>query len=245
NSDKNVKLYTWLPNSAYWFSYSNQHNRLPRIGGLYALVRHVEIFSDALCLPPDMFIQAAVGQKFQLRQTPVKCQYLKICDYDPQLFPHTAYHGTSINVIRSILMDGLVMPSTIVSNGFRVCPPDNHIARGEEAFEIVDFANAIFVSPSIHYCSDPVYAVTFSHNDQRMIAVLQCQVKKGAFRAFPSTVESYKAHPDDDINAIEWRITCPAAILIIGILFIPVIKSRTEAARLRANKLEVDLNALR
>ncbi|CAF2502916.1 unnamed protein product [Rotaria sp. Silwood2] len=244
NDETNVKLYTWMPNSSYWFSYSNQHNRLPRIGGLHALIRHVEIFSNALCLPPDMFIQAVVGQKFQLCQTPVACQYLNICDYDSQLFPHTAYHGTSINVIRSILMDGLVMPSTVVSNGFRVCPPANHIARGQEAFGIVDFANAIFVSPSIYYCSDPVYAVTFSHDDQRMIAVLECRVKKDAFGAFPSTVSTYKAHPSDNLKAIEWRITCPAAIRITGILFIPVIKSRTEAARLRAKKLDVDPNAL-
>ncbi|CAF0883519.1 unnamed protein product [Rotaria sordida] len=244
NDETNVKLYTWMPNSAYWFSYSNQHNRLPRIGSLHALIRHAEIFPNALYLPPDMFIEAAVGQKFQLRQTPVMCHYLKICNYDPQLFPHTAYHGTSVNVIRSILMDGLVMPSTVVSNGFRVCPPANHIPRGEEAFGIPDFANAIFVSPSIYYCSDPVYAVTFSHDDQRMIAVLECQVQKDAFRAFPSTVSTYKAHSSDDLNAIEWRIECPAAIRITGILFIPVVKSRTEAARSRAKKLDVDPNAL-
>ncbi|CAF3510712.1 unnamed protein product [Rotaria sp. Silwood1] len=245
NGETNVKLYTWMPNSAYWFSYSNQHNRLPRIGGLHALIRHVEFFSNTLCLPPDMFIEAAVGEKFQPRETPVICQYLKICDYDPQLFPHIAYHGTSINVIRSILMDGLVMPSTVVSNGFRVCPPDNHIARGVEAFGIADFANAIFVSPSIHYCSDPVYAITFSYGDQRVIAVLECRVKKDAFHPFPTTVSTYKAQPGDDLQAIEWRITCPAAIRITGILFIPVIKSRAEAAKLRLKKLEVDPNAIR
>lgn len=239
---KNVKLYAWLPNSGYWFSYRDQPNRLFRIGGVYALVRHTEMFSNALCLPPDMYIKTAIGQSFQSRQTPVRCQYLKICDFDPQQFSYTAYHGTSIKVIQSILMDGLVMPSTVVSSGFRVCPPDNHIPRGEEAYGIEDFANAIFVSPSIHYCSDPVYAVTFSHEDQRLIAVLECQVKKNSFRAFPSTVETYNEHPTDNINEIEWRITCPSAILITGILFIPVIKSRSEAARLRANKLEFNLD---
>jgi hypothetical protein len=52
------------------------------------------------------------------------------------------------------------------------------------------------------------------------------------------------AHPDDNVKAIEWRLTNPAAIEIISILFIPVIKSRIAAARLRANKLGVDPNAV-
>ena len=244
NGESNVKLFTWISNSAYWFSHSEQQNRLPCIGGIHALIRHVEIIPKLLYLLPEMFIQAAIERPFQPRQTPVFCQYLKVRDPDPHVFPHTAYHGTSIGVIRSILMDGFVMPSTVVSNGFRVCPPPGHIARGEEAFDIPDFANAIFVSPSIHYCSDPVYAVNFPYDDQLMIAVLECRVKKGEFKAFPSTVETYEAHPDDNKNAIEWRITCPAAIQITGIMFIPMIKSRTEAARLRANKLGVNPNAL-
>ncbi|CAF1386800.1 unnamed protein product [Adineta steineri] len=244
SNESNIKLYTWFSNSGYWFSHSSQHNRLPRIGGIHALIRSVEIIPESLYLLPDMFIQATVGQLFQARQTPVACLYLKICDPDLQHFPHIAYHGTSINAIQSILMDGLVMPSTVVSSGFRACPPSNHIARETIAFGISDFANAIFVSPSIHYCSDSVYAVTFSYDDQRMIAVLECRVKENEFCTFPCTVKAYVPHPDDDIKAIEWRITSPAAIQITGILFIPVIKSRIEAARLRADKLEVNPNDL-
>ncbi|CAF4120098.1 unnamed protein product [Adineta steineri] len=242
DNEPNIKLYTWVSSSAYWFSHTDQDNRLPRIGGIQALIRHVEVIPKSLCLLPDMFIQNAVGKLFEKRQTPVSCQYLKIQEPDVELFPHQAYHGTSINVIRSILMDGLVMPSTVVSNGFRVCPPAGHIARGVQAFGIPDFANALFVSPSIHYCSDPVYAVTFSSGDQQMIAVLDCRIRNDAFKAFASTVPSYVAHPGDDIKAIEWRITCPAAIQITGIIFIPTIQSRAEAARLRASKLDMNPN---
>ncbi|CAF0937556.1 unnamed protein product [Rotaria sordida] len=243
-NESNVKLYTWISNSAHWFSYSNQSNRLPRIGSKHALIRQVEIIPKQLYLLPDMFIQAAVGRPLQPCQNPVPCQYLKIRDHDSENFPHTAYHGTSIGVIRSILMDGLVMANTVVSSGIRVCPPKNHIARGVEAFGIKDFANAIFVSPSIHYCSDPVYAVSFSNNDQLTIVVLECRVKKGAFDAFKSTVPTYVAKPGDNLDAIEWRITSPACIQITGILFIPIIKSIAKASKSRADKLGIDPNSM-
>ncbi|CAF4631233.1 unnamed protein product, partial [Rotaria sp. Silwood1] len=150
------------------------------------------------------------------------------------------YHGTNIKVIESILIDGLVMPSTVVSSGLRICPPNNHIARQETAFGIKDFSNGIFVTPSIYYCSDPAYAVTFTYNDERLICLLECSVKEGSFGRFKCTVPNYVAHPDDDINAIEWRLTNTADIEIISVLFIPVIKSKTEAARSRAKKLGVD-----
>ncbi|CAF0731415.1 unnamed protein product [Adineta steineri] len=242
NGDSNVRLYSWIQSQAYWFAHKIRHGRLPFIDGVHAFIRHVDIIPAALNLPPDMFIQAAVGKPFNTRDHPVYCRYLKIREHKTDVYPHIAYHGTSIKVIPSILMDGLVMPSTVVSNGIRVCPPDNHIARGVNVFDTEDFSNGIFVSPSIHYCSDPVYAVTFSDGDERLVAVLECAVKRDAFKAFPSTVPGYKGHEGDDLTAIEWRLTNPAAIEIISILFIPQIKSRIAAARLRAGKLGVNPN---
>jgi ankyrin repeat protein len=239
-NESNVRLYTWITNSAHWFSSSNQPNHLPYIGGLHALIRHVEIIPQKLYLLPEMFIQGTLASPLQSIQHPVPCQYLKICDPDLENFPHTAYHGTSIHVIRSILMDGLVMANTVVSNGKRVCPPPNHISRGLEAFGIKDFANAIFVSPSLHYSSDPVYAVRFSYNDQSMIAVLECRIKDVKFGRFKSTVPAYTAKPGDDLNAIEWRLTNPAYIQITGVLFIPIIESIGKATKARASKLGLE-----
>ncbi len=241
----NARLYNWIQPSAYWFAYNSRQIRLPFIGGVHAFVRHVDIFPKRLlCLPPDMFIQAAIGKPFTSRLKPVPCQCLKIREHNTKDFPKIAYHGTSIKVISSILMDGLVMPSTVVSSGLRVCPPDNHIARGVKAFGIDDFSNGIFLSPSIHYCSDPAYAVSFSNGDQQLLAVLECSVKDGAYGYFKSTVPGYVPHPDDDINAMEWRFTNPAAIEINSILFISVLESKATAARLRASKLGVDPDAV-
>ncbi|CAF1103316.1 unnamed protein product [Rotaria sordida] len=238
-NEPNARLYHLAPLSSYWFSYRTGHARLMSIGEtIHAFIRHVDIIPSQFTLPPDMFIQAAVGQLFHIRDKPVSCLCLKICEHNKGKFPHIAYHGTNIKVIESILMDGLVMPSTVVSSGFRVCPPENHIARGVEAFGIKDFSNGIFVTPSIYYCSDPAYAITFTYKDERLIAVLECTVKKESFSTHPSTVKTYVAHKGDDINAIEWRLENTAHIEIISVLLIPVIKSKTEAVKARTEKLK-------
>ncbi|CAF4564135.1 unnamed protein product, partial [Rotaria sp. Silwood2] len=238
--EPNALLYNWVQPSSYWFSYRTRQTRLLSIGEMHAFIRHIDVIPSLLSLPPDIFIPTATGKPFEIRSKPVPCYYLKIRGHNKKDFPHIAYHGTNIKAIESILMDGLVMPSTVVSIGLRICPPDNHIARGTSAFNVDDFSNAIFVTPSIHYCSDPVYAVTFTYEDECLIPVLECSVKNGSFKTYRSTVKDYVAHQDDDINAIEWRLTNPADVEIISVLFVHVITSKSEAARLRAEKLGVD-----
>ncbi|CAF3673449.1 unnamed protein product [Rotaria sp. Silwood1] len=244
--EPNARLYNLAPLSSYWFSYRTGHTRLISIGEtIHAFIRHENIIPSQLTLLPDMFIQAAVGKLFHSRDKPVSCYCLKICEHNKDVFPHIAYHGTNIKAIESILMDGLVMPSTVVSNGLRVCPSSNHIARGLQAYGVEDFSNGIFITPSIHYCSDPAYAVTFTHDDERLIAVLECTVKKDSFTTYKSTVPTYVAREGDDINAIEWRLTNTADIQIISVLLIPVVTSKTEEAKLRAKKLSVNPDSLK
>ncbi|CAF4907948.1 unnamed protein product, partial [Rotaria sp. Silwood1] len=167
--EPNARLYNWVQPSSYWYSYRTRQTRLVTIGETHAFVRHVDIIPSLLSLPPDMFIQPVMGQPFEDRSEPISCRCLKIREHNKNEFPHIAYHGTNIKVIESILIDGLVMPSTVVSSGLRICPPSNHIARPTSAFGIADFSNGIFVTPSIYYCSDPAYAVTFTYNDERLI----------------------------------------------------------------------------
>ncbi|CAF3923853.1 unnamed protein product [Rotaria sp. Silwood1] len=243
--EPNARLYNWVQPSSYWYSYRTRQTRLIAIGETHAFVRHIDIIPSLLSLPPDMFIKATIGKLFEDRSKPVSCRCLKVREHNKKDFPHIAYHGTNVKAIESILMDGLVMPSTVVSSGLRICPPSNHIARQQTAFGIPDFSNGIFVTPSIHYCSDPAYAVTFTYNDECLIPVLECSVKDGSFESFKCTVPGYVAHPDDDMNTIEWRLTNPADVVIISILFIPVITSKTEAAQSRAKKLGIDPNSVK
>ncbi|CAF3404021.1 unnamed protein product, partial [Rotaria sp. Silwood2] len=97
-------------------------------------------------LPDDLFLQGAFGKRLIERHNPVNCKYLKICEQNIDAFSDIVYHGIAIDFVRSILMDGLLMASTVVSNEIRVCSPHHHIPQGQSGYAILDFPNDIFVS---------------------------------------------------------------------------------------------------
>jgi hypothetical protein len=81
-------------------------------------------------------------------------------------------------------------------------------------------AAAIFLSPSIHYSSEPEFATPFSDGDRQLIPVLECSVKRGSYDTYSCTVPRYTARPGEDMNAIDWRVKDPANIEINAVLFI-------------------------
>jgi hypothetical protein len=236
-NERNARLYTLGTPSPYWFCCDTRRTRLPMLDVVHAFVRHVTIFPMILTLPADMVIANNFNTPLRSREKPVKCTCLDLQEHDPINFPEKAYHGTSIAVVRSILADGLVMPGTVVSAGKRVSPPQCHIPRGRKAFGVTDFADAIFLSPSVHYTCDPAYAVPFPYDDRQMLPVLECSVKKNSYQSFKSTVPTYCAHPDDNLETIEWRVSDPRNVVINAVLFIPMINSIEAAARERLAKI--------
>ena len=235
----NAHLYTLATPSPYWFSSDTRRTRLPMLDGMHAFVIPVTVIPTVLTLPEDIVMAAAFDKPLISREKPVKCSCLVLQEHDSLNFPDVAYHGTNISVIRSILIDGLVVPGTVVSSGKRIRPPSNHIPRGREAFKISDFADAVFLSPSIHYSSDPTYAVAFSFDDQQMLPVLECSVKKNSYSHFSCTVPRYIPHADDNVEAIEWRVLDPQSIVINSVLFIPTISSLKNTTLERITKLTV------
>jgi hypothetical protein len=213
-------LYTLATPTSCWFTSNTHKTRLPIIGGIHAFVRHVEIIPNHLKLPPDMFIAATLGKPLIERNNPVKCHCLLLRERNTNKFPIIAYHGTNINNIRSILLDGLVVPGTVVSSGKRIQLPHNHLGRQETYFGVKDLAAAIFLSPSIHYSSEPEFATPFSDGDRQLIPVLECSVKRGSYDTYSCTVPRYTARPGEDMNAIDWRVKDPANIEINAVLFI-------------------------
>ena len=212
-------LYSLATPTSCWFTSTTHRTRLPIIGGIHALIRHVEIIRNHLTLPADMFIAAALGQPLTERNDPVPCTCLLLRERNVDKFPLIAYHGTNIENIQSILLDGLVVPGTVVSSGKRIQLPDSHIPQNR-LFSVHDFSAAIFLSPSIHYTSDPVFAVTFSDGDRQLRPVLECSVKRGSYDTYPCTVQGYTARPGEDMKAIDWRVEDPANIEINAVLFI-------------------------
>jgi ankyrin repeat protein len=224
-NDPHARLYTLATPTSYWFTSKTRKTRQPMISGIHAFVHHADIIPGQLSLPADIFLEATLGQPLKSRDDPVPCTCLTLRKQDKSTFPYIAYHGTNIKVIQSILLDGLVIPGTVVSNGIRVSPPSNHFSRNETYFAVSNFADAIFLSPSIHYSSDPTYTTTFSDGDRQLIPVLECSVKSGSYETYPGTVENYTERPDDNITALEWRVKDPANIEINAVLFITKIDS--------------------
>ncbi|CAF4878847.1 unnamed protein product [Rotaria sp. Silwood1] len=233
----NARLYTLAISTPYWFSCDTRRTRLPMLDGIHAFIQHVSVIPIELILSVDMIISATNEKPLISREQPVKCTCLVLQEHDSINFPEMAYHGTNISVVRSILVDGLVVPGTVVSNGSRVTRRKNHIRRNREAFNIADYADAIFLSPSVHYSCDPTYAVAFPYGDRQLLPVFECSVKKNGYSHFPCTVSQYTAHSDDNLQAIEWRILDPENIAINAILFIPTIDSLETIKRERITKL--------
>lgn len=235
-NEPQVRLYTLATPAPYWFTSNTRKTRQPMISGIHAFIHHVDIISGQLVLPADMFIANILGIPLESRDSPIQCTCLTLHKQDSNTFPYTVYHGTNIKVIQSILLDGLVVPGTVVSSGIRVTPPDNHYSREDTYFNVPNFADAIFLSPSIHYSSDPTYATAFSDGDRQLIPVLECSVKHGSYTTYASTVERYSEHPDDDMDTIEWRVKDPANVEINAVLFITKIDSIAASRKARMIK---------
>jgi hypothetical protein len=243
-NELNARLYTLALPSPYWFTYDTRQTRLPMIGGIHAFVRYVNIIPKLLSLPADMFLAKSLKQPLISRQNPVDCTCLQLRKHNTAVFPHIGYHGTDINVVRSILMDGLVVPGTVVSSGIRISPPAHHIPRGSAAFGVSDFADAIFLSPSVYYSSDTAYAKPFEKDDDIVQVVLECSVKNNGYSVYSCTVSTYRAHPGDDLKTIEWRVRDPTQIEINSVLFIPKARSKKAVMRARMVKLGIDPSLL-
>jgi ankyrin repeat protein len=235
-NEPNARLYTLATTTSRWFTSNTRKTRLPMTGGVHAFLRHVDIIPNQLILPADILAAKTLERPLKTRDSPVPCTCLTLRERDIRTFPNTAYHGTNIKAIQSILLDGLVIPGTVVSIGLRVCPPMGHYARDDTHFHVANFAEAIFLTPSIHYSSDRTYATPFSDGDRQLIPVLECSVKSGSYGVYPSTLAVYTAQPDEDINALEWRVKDPADVEIIAVLFITKLDSIAASKKARIKK---------
>ena len=110
------------------------------------------------------------------------------------------YHGTRFVSIEFILNFGL--------HNFGE-PLENHIHLGLKNDNIDDWANAIFVSPSIFYASK--YSELISYKNEEWLILIEARIKPDSFSIHESTIYGYQFKINEPKN-VEYRIKCSPII---------------------------------
>ena len=93
----------------------------------------------------------------------------------------SAWHGTNFTCLKSIAKIGLKPAGGKLENGEEVKVCISHIIRDKTIDNIKDWANGIFVSPSIFYCAYPAYAKEISCNNELWKVLVEVRVKPDSF----------------------------------------------------------------
>lgn len=117
----------------------------------------------------------------------------------------TAWHGTKFKFLESIMNYGLRPSGTKLENGTEINPIAGHIKLNKTVQNIKNWAKAIFVSPSIFYSADVVYAERIMSTNERYSVIVQCKVRQGSYTSHKSTVLKYKGLDGEPTN-VEYRV---------------------------------------
>ena len=98
------------------------------------------------------------------------------------------WHGTKFKFLESIIRYGLRPSGSKLENGASVNVNPGHIPLSHTVSGIQYWAQAIFVSPSIFYAANPVYAQRINSCSHRWSVLVETRVRPGTFTAHPSTV---------------------------------------------------------
>ena len=117
----------------------------------------------------------------------------------------SCWHGTRCRFLKSILQHGLV-PSGSKAGDLTVTPPIGHIPLGTDCMGKKNWAAAIFVSPSLLYASDQVYADLLMSGGENWRVVVRVRVEPGSYTEHDSTLVSKNAPISDEPETSEYRI---------------------------------------
>lgn len=136
------------------------------------------------------------------------------------------FHGTSLRAAKSIIENGFLLPSQF--HGVL----EGHYKLNECIFGINNFADAIFVSPSIKYSSFAYAANIVAQNDdtfvetgnlklnQILMIILQVRVKPNSFTVNKNTTILNINDRHYSNNELEWRIPNPNDLFPYRLLYI-------------------------
>jgi hypothetical protein len=117
----------------------------------------------------------------------------------------TAWHGTNYTCLESIAEIGLKAAGGKSKEGEEIKVCVSHIGRMKIFDKIKDWANAIFVSPSIFYAAYGAYSKEISLNNELYKVLVEVRVKPNSFKEHKSTCPRYKPK-DGEPKMLEYRI---------------------------------------
>ena len=137
-----------------------------------------------------------------------------------------AWHGTKFENVESILRNGLKEAGSRIIDGEMITPKDNHIQFGVKVNNVNNWANAIFVSPSIFYSTHPIYAERINSKffGNSWAVLIETRLKPGTYGAYHTTTE--RDIIDGEPSLVEFRVnsinkyTFEKNIHIIAITFV-------------------------
>ena len=248
---QNYSIYTFYPSNNSWIEIQSQKEVgsikktamiIPHMNTLVTIIPKLEIIpmrnirnpSGTFVHQPGFYCFNEMLSKTIDTSNPedIKIHFVlpdEAVQYPKKYF--TAYHGTTIGFVESIVMNGLLKPKSITGTGNTIEILQGHIKNAAESKldwvrTINGFESAIFLSPSFNYSSLEIYAKPFAfintykgdtkpkyHN-----AILECLVLKGSgpdtYQEFPATTINYSLRPDDDPRKMEIRVVNPDIICV-------------------------------
>ena len=115
------------------------------------------------------------------------------------------WHGTKFRFLESIIKYGLRPSGSKLKDGTRINPLPGHISLDATVKGIHNWAKAIFVSPSLFYASDVVYAERIISRKKTWAVLVEGRLKPNTFTAYKSTVLNYNNIPGEP-DQVEYRV---------------------------------------
>ena len=141
-----------------------------------------------------------ICQKLMISQSLLPNNYLNI---NKNWIP--VWHGTKFRFLESIVRNGLRPSGTKLKDGTEINPLPGHISLDTTVAGIKHWAKAIFVSPSLFYASDVVYAERIVSKSQTWAVLVEGRLKPNTFTKYKSTVLNYNNIPGEP-NQVEYRV---------------------------------------
>ena len=158
-----------------------------RILNLYTLLSSMKLV--------DRMIKIKKYNIFSKTDDFIAIKFIPSIQYLPENFPEVrkywtpAWHGTKFNNIESILKNGLKESGSILKDFGQITPQGDHIQVGVKCFNLNDWSQAIFTSPSIFYSTHPTYSerINSSFYNNNYAVLIETRLRPNAFQTFNST----------------------------------------------------------